>query len=63
MDADGTTGAIVFAAFPRYCGQTFLEAKDHELGLACVQAYNYWMIDEWCAGAPERFIPMVIPPL
>jgi predicted TIM-barrel fold metal-dependent hydrolase len=63
MDADGITGGILFATFPRYCGQTFLEAKDHELGLACVQAYNDWMIDEWCAAAPDRFIPMVIPPL
>jgi predicted TIM-barrel fold metal-dependent hydrolase len=63
MDADGITGALLFATFPRYCGQTFWEAKDRELGLACVEAYNDWMIDEWCAAAPDRFIPMIIVPL
>ena len=29
----------------------------------CVQAYNDWMIDEWCAAAPGRLIPMVLIPL
>ena len=24
-----------------------------------VQAYNDWMIDEWCGAAPGRFIPLV----
>jgi predicted TIM-barrel fold metal-dependent hydrolase len=28
-----------------------------------LQAYNDWHIDEWCAGAPGRFIPMAITPL
>jgi predicted TIM-barrel fold metal-dependent hydrolase len=28
-----------------------------------VQAYNDWMIDEWCGSYPERFIPMIITPL
>ena len=27
-----------------------LERQDKELALLCVQAYNDWMIDEWCAG-------------
>ena len=35
---------------PRFCGQTFLERADKELGLLCVQAYNDWMIDEWSAA-------------
>ncbi|OLO25776.1 amidohydrolase [Streptomyces sp. MNU77] len=63
MDADGIHGSIVFPTFPRYCGQTFYEADDKELGLACVKAYNDWMIDEWCGTAPDRFIPMAIVPL
>ena len=25
----------------------------------CVQAYNDWMIDEWCGAAPGRFIPLM----
>ncbi|MWA07002.1 amidohydrolase family protein [Actinomadura sp. LD22] len=63
MDADGIQASICFSTFPRYCGQTFYEAKDHELGLACIQAYNDWMIDEWCGAAPDRFIPMALIPL
>jgi predicted TIM-barrel fold metal-dependent hydrolase len=63
MDADGIQGSIVFATFPRYCGQTFAEAKDKDLALDCVKAYNDWMIDEWCGAAPDRFIPMAIVPL
>jgi predicted TIM-barrel fold metal-dependent hydrolase len=49
---------------PRFCGQTFLEADDKELGLLCVQAYNDWMIDEWCAGEGYgRLIPLTLIPL
>ncbi len=29
----------------------------------CVQAYNDWMIDEWCGAAPGRFIPLMLIPL
>src|SRR4029077_11099680 len=27
------------------------------------RAYNDWHIDEWCGYAPERFIPLAIPPI
>ena len=50
LDANHTDASLAFPTFPRFCGQTFLENPDRELGLACVQAYNDWMIDEWCAG-------------
>jgi predicted TIM-barrel fold metal-dependent hydrolase len=29
--------------------------------LASLQAYNDWMVEEWCATAPERFIPCQLP--
>jgi predicted TIM-barrel fold metal-dependent hydrolase len=49
---------------PRFCAQTFLEAMDKELGLLCVQAYNDWMIDEWCRGdGAGRLIPLALLPL
>jgi predicted TIM-barrel fold metal-dependent hydrolase len=49
---------------PRFCGQTFMEEDDKELGLLCVQAYNDWMIDEWCAGDGfGRLIPNTLVPL
>ena len=63
MDEAGILASLCFPSFPRFCGQVFLQSKDHDLGLACVQAYNDWMIDEWSASAPGRFIPMIIVPL
>ena len=55
--------SLCFPSFPRFCGQIFHEAKDKDLALLCVQAYNDWMIDEWCGAAPGRFIPVTIIPL
>ena len=52
-----------FPQFPRFAGQTFLEADDRELALACVQAWNDFMIDEWCAADRTRLIPMSIVPM
>jgi predicted TIM-barrel fold metal-dependent hydrolase len=65
MDANHVEASLCFPnLLPRFCGQTFLERADHELGLLCVQAYNDWMIDEWCAGeAAGRLIPLTIVPL
>ena len=65
MDEDGVTAALIFPTFPRFAGTRFLKSaeKDAELSLACVQAYNDWMLDEWCAAHPDRFIPQVLIPL
>jgi len=64
MDANHTEASLCFPTFPRFCGQTFLEAKDRELALLCVQAYNDWMVEEWCGGAGAgRLVPLVIIPL
>jgi predicted TIM-barrel fold metal-dependent hydrolase len=63
MNAGGILASLCFPSFPRFCGQIFYEAKDKELALLCVKAYNDWMIDEWSAAAPGRFIPMIIVPL
>lgn len=64
MDLNHTEAALTFPTFPRFCGQTFLERKDKELALLCVQAYNDWMIDEWCGGAGRgRLIPLTLIPL
>jgi predicted TIM-barrel fold metal-dependent hydrolase len=63
MDRAGILASMSFPSFPRFCGQVFYEGEDKELGLACVQAYNDWMIEEWCGTAPGRFIPLIIIPL
>jgi predicted TIM-barrel fold metal-dependent hydrolase len=55
--------SVSFPTFPRFCGQTFLEAKDRELAFACVLAYNDWMVDEWCGESGGALVPLVIIPL
>ena len=65
MDANHMDASICYPnVLPRFCGQAFLEREDKELAALCVQAYNDWMIDEWCAGdGAGRLIPMTIIPL
>lgn len=65
MDANHVDASICYPnVLPRFCGQAFLEREDKELAALCVQAYNDWMIDEWCAGdGAGRLIPMTIIPL
>ncbi|HBL08430.1 MAG TPA: amidohydrolase [Acidimicrobiaceae bacterium] len=65
MDVNHVDASVCFPnVLPRFCGQTFLEREDKDLALLCVQAYNDWMIDEWCAGAGRgRLIPLTLIPL
>jgi predicted TIM-barrel fold metal-dependent hydrolase len=65
MDANHVDASICFPnVLPRFCGQAFLERDDKELARLCVEAYNDWMIDEWCAGdGAGRLIPLTIVPL
>jgi predicted TIM-barrel fold metal-dependent hydrolase len=63
MDIDGVEAALCFPSFPRFAGTVFLNAEDRKLALLCVQAWNDFMLDEWCASAPARLIPLVIMPL
>jgi predicted TIM-barrel fold metal-dependent hydrolase len=63
MDVNHVEASLCFPSFPRFCGQTFTEAKDRELGEACVYAYNDWMVEEWCGDSGGRLIPLIIIPL
>ena len=63
MNANGVLGSMCFPSFPAFCGQVFYGAADKELALAVLRAYNDWHIEEWCGGAPGRFIPLAIPPI
>lgn len=63
MNEGGVLTSLNFPSVPRFCGQLFWEAKDKDLALLCVKAYNDWMVDEWCATAPGRYIPLAIIPL
>ncbi|MFM8971508.1 MAG: amidohydrolase, partial [Actinomycetota bacterium] len=58
MDINHVEASLSFPTFPRFCGQTFLEAKDRELALACVLAYNDWMVEEWCGDSNGALVPL-----
>jgi len=63
MNAGGMLGSMCFPSFPSFSGRVFGASEDKDLALAVLQAYNDWHIEEWCGGAPGRFIPMAITPL
>ena len=63
MNQGHVLSSMLFPSFPRYCGQVFHEAKDRELGLLCVQAWNDFILEELAGAYPGRFIPMMIIPL
>jgi predicted TIM-barrel fold metal-dependent hydrolase len=60
---EGMTSSLCFPTVPRFSGVSFASFKDKELAAACVQAWNDFLFDEWCAAAPEIFVPMVMLPL
>jgi predicted TIM-barrel fold metal-dependent hydrolase len=63
MDQGHVLSSMMFPSFPRYCGQVFHEAKDKDLALLCVKAWNDCVLDEFAGDHPGRFIPMMIIPL
>ena len=63
MTLNYTDGSLPFPTFPRFCGQTFYEGADKELGLACVKANNDWMVEEWCEPSGGVNIPLCLIPL
>jgi predicted TIM-barrel fold metal-dependent hydrolase len=63
MELNHVEASLSFPTFPRFCGQTFTEAKDREVAEACVYAYNDWMVEEWCGDSGGRLIPLTIIPL
>jgi predicted TIM-barrel fold metal-dependent hydrolase len=63
MDLGHIDKSLCFPTFPRFCGQLFLEADDHDLAREGVRAYNRWMIEEWCGDSDGRLVPLIIVPL
>jgi len=63
MRSAGIMASINFPTLPRFGGALFPSLPDKELADVCVRAWNDFMIDEWCAAAPEMFVPMAILPL
>ncbi len=63
MDQGRVLASMLFPSVPRYCGQVFHEARDKDLALLCVRAWNDFVLEEFAQAFPGRFIPMVIIPL
>jgi predicted TIM-barrel fold metal-dependent hydrolase len=63
MTMNWVEASLCFPTFPRFCGQTFAEAKDREVAMACVLAYNDWMVEEWCGDSRGALIPLCLIPL
>jgi predicted TIM-barrel fold metal-dependent hydrolase len=62
MDIDGVYASVTFPSMVwGFCGQKIWGLKDPDLGLACVQAYNDWVYEEWAGPYPGRIIPSSIP--
>jgi predicted TIM-barrel fold metal-dependent hydrolase len=62
MDVDGVDYAVLYPIVAGVAGEAFARLTEAELELACVQAYNDWLIDEW-ASVSKRFVPQCITPL
>jgi len=63
MDRNWVEASLCFPTVPRFCGQVFTETEDRELGLACIHAYNDWMVEEWCGDSNGALVPLIIIPL
>ena len=63
MDLNGVHASANFPSFlPGFAGQRLQSlTNDRELAIACVRAWNDWMIDEWVGYAPSRFIGVQLP--
>lgn len=59
-----SNGVCASVSFPTQCGfggELFLGFKDRDLASVCIEAYNDFMIDEWCAsGPPGLYVPTIL---
>ncbi|MBM4260882.1 MAG: amidohydrolase [Deltaproteobacteria bacterium] len=62
MDQDGIAYSVLYPTLAGFSGERFGAIADPELALACAQAYNDWLIEEWHAKN-SRFIPQSIVPI
>lgn len=61
--SNGIFASVAFPTLPGFGGRKFATFEDKDLALICVQAWNDYMLEEWCAAAPEQFVPMHILPV
>jgi predicted TIM-barrel fold metal-dependent hydrolase len=62
MDLNGVWASLCFPSLVwGFAGRVFAAMRDLQVGLACVRAYNDWMIEEWIGPHRDRYIPCQIP--
>ena len=61
MNRNGVLASMCFPTFAGFSARTFQEAKDKDLALVMLRAYNDWHIEDWCGSYPGRFIPLALP--
>jgi predicted TIM-barrel fold metal-dependent hydrolase len=64
MNVNGVLASLNFPTMPSFAGGVFVAAaKDApDKALDAVRGWNNWHVQEWCASAPGRFIPMCLVP-
>lgn len=62
MDKDGVDYSVLYPTMSGMSGEWFGRLDDIELEIACVRAYNDWLIEEWANVSP-RFVPQCIVPI
>jgi predicted TIM-barrel fold metal-dependent hydrolase len=61
MDLGGIAASLTFPSAPfGFAGQRFMRLPDQEYGLACMRAYNDWVIEDWAGRHPGRIIPQQV---
>ena len=61
MDLGGIWASVNFPSqITGFCGRVFFAAKDRDLGMACISAWNDWLFEEWYEAHPDRIIPLGI---
>ena len=60
MDIEGVWAQLAFPNMGGFAGSTFYACEDKDLASECMRAYNDFILDEWCAYAPDRQIPLVM---
>jgi predicted TIM-barrel fold metal-dependent hydrolase len=63
MNVNGMLASLNFPTMAGWNARTFAESHDKDLALIMIQAYNDWVIDEWCSAYPGRFIPQGVVPM
>jgi hypothetical protein len=54
MDSAGEDYAVLYPTVAGQAGEAFGRLTDPELEIACVQAYNDWLLDEWAGRDLSR---------